>query len=59
MTLTEGQKNQIALGFNWEPDWSYEYFITRNPELSHDRSYQIYQDIEERYIQFMYETEDK
>lgn len=59
MSLTEGQKNEIALGYNWEPDWDYEYFINRNPELSYNIAYDLYMNIEDRYIQFVYENESK
>lgn len=53
--LTESEKNWVALGYSWEPDWSYEQFIGRNPELPYNMSYDIYLRIEQNYVEFVYE----
>ena len=55
--LTEKELNQIALGYNWMPDMSYEDFIRLNPELSYDKSYELFEDIDKRYIQYVYEND--
>lgn len=56
MNLTEKEKSEIALGYNWEPDWSYEYFVSRNLEVSQSFIYDLFQIIEKRYIEYMYEN---
>lgn len=58
-TLTEQEKRNIALGYNWEPDWSYEYFAEQNLDISQNMSYDMFQIIEQRYIEYIYEKDNQ
>lgn len=49
--LTEKEISDIALGYNWNPDMSYETFVQQNPELSMKKGYDLYMIIEDRYLE--------
>ena len=47
----------FTLGFEWNENMSYDDFLTRNESLKRDsRSWEIFNLIEERYIQMRYEN---
>jgi len=54
--LTESEIIKIALGYKWYPDMSYHSFCFSNPKLVSQESYNIFVQIEYRYIAFMYEN---
>ena len=52
--LTEEELRKIALGYNWNPDISYEDFVKNNSHLTENTSYNIWNMIEKRYIEHLY-----
>jgi len=53
--LTEKQISEITYGYNWNPNITYEDFIKFNPHLSHERSWDLFNKIDENYILAVHE----
>ena len=47
---------KISLGFDWNPDMSYKDFCSANPKLSKERSWEVFNLIDKRYIEKRYEN---
>lgn len=45
----------IALGYIWNPDMSYEDFVVANENLSYQTSHDLYKIINQRYIELKFE----
>ena len=53
-TLTDKEIKDISLGFQWNPDMSYEQFVKENGNLSYNSGHEMYDLINERYIAAKY-----
>jgi hypothetical protein len=57
--LTEKELSKISLGFNWTPNMSYEEFVEKNFRVNFTTEFEMYEKINERYIQYVYENRDE
>lgn len=55
MELTAEEVDKIALGYNWGSEMSLEDFCAANKKLSRQESYEIYEYINTRYVNYKYE----
>lgn len=59
MNVTKQEFRNISLGYIWDKDMSYEEFFEVNRNVSFEDAYEMYELINERYIEFVYgETKD-
>lgn len=52
--LTVIEISNIAMGYNWNPDMSYEEFVEKNNNIGPGNGQEIWDLIEERYIDFKF-----
>jgi len=53
--LTEKELKTISLGYNWNRDMSYDDFVNSNKNITYQDGYEMYELIEKRYIEYVYE----
>lgn len=47
--------NKITMGFIWSPDMSFKEFVDKNKSCDYEKAYDIFNKIEERYLQEKHE----
>lgn len=52
--LSEEEKISVSMGFNWTPDTDFDKFVQDNPDFDQDELWGMYQLIESRYLEKMY-----
>lgn len=55
LELTKEEILRISLGYKWYPEMSYSDFCASNSTVSEKDSYEVFNQIDYRYIAFMYE----
>lgn len=55
--LTKEELNKISLGYTWEPSMSYEQFLENNKGLEKAKTWDIFNLIDKRYCEYVYENE--
>jgi hypothetical protein len=53
--LTEKELSDISLGYQWNKDMSYEDFLNVNRTVTREEGFELYELINERYIEKAYE----
>jgi hypothetical protein len=56
--LNQKEIEKLCLGFVWNPSMSFKEFEVLNNFPSKIEAYEIFKQIEDRYVQFMYEKEE-
>lgn len=57
--LTKQELSKISLGFNWNPDMSYEEFMSKNKRVSYESGWDLYDKINDRYIKLKYQEKEQ
>lgn len=56
--LTEKELSDISLGYQWNKDMSYEDFLRDNRTVTREEGFELYELINERYIEKAYGTNE-
>ena len=54
--ITKEQFSKISLGYNWNPEMSFDEFCKANKKICRQDGFDIYEKINERYIHFKFEV---